>query len=218
MPNTHFKKTPKLIITLIIFSLFIFYLPTQSMLLADPAIRENAPSPEEPKPIVVYYSRTGKTRRVANTLKEELSSEIEEIKSTKDREGFWGLITCVLDSLLERDDALEPFNKDLTGYDPIIIASPIWIGKLSSPARTFIKQVGLKDKHVYIFITYNGSLTEEKEKALKESITSQGIELKDLYKVITKEKTEEDVQKDVINQTNERPILKGKEAVVAKSK
>jgi flavodoxin len=180
------------------------------MLMADPAIQENFPSSEGSKPIIVYYSRTGKTRIVANALKEQLTCEIAEIKSTEDREGFWGVITCVLDSLLDRDDIIEPFNKDLKGYNPIIIASPIWIGKLSSPARTFIKQAELKDKEVDIFLTYNGKLTEEKEKALEDKITSQGIELKCLYKIITKEKTEEEVQKEVITQLNERPILKKK--------
>ena len=218
MLNKNPKKSPKLIIALIVFSLSIFYVPTQSMLMANPAIQENVPSSEGSKPIIVYYSRTGKTRIVANTLKDQLSCEIEEIKSTEDREGFWGVITCVLDSILDRDDVIEPFNKDLKGYNPIIIASPIWIGKLSSPARTFIKQTELKDKEVDIFLTYNGRLTEEKEKALEDRIISQGIELKNLYKIITKEKTEEEIQKEVITQMNERPILKKKaDNIVAKS-
>jgi len=217
MLNKNPKKTPKLIIALIVFSLSIFYVPTQSMLMADPAIQENVPSSEGSKPIIVYYSRTGETRIVANTLKDQLSYEIEEIKSTEDREGFWGVITCVLDSILDRDDIIEPFNKDLKGYNPIIIASPIWVGKLSSPARTFIKQTELKDKEVDIFLTYNGRLTEEKEKALEDRITSQGIELKNLYKIITKEKTEEEIQKEVITQLSERLILNKKaEHLVAK--
>ena len=212
MLNKDLKKTPKLIISLIVFSLSIFYFPTQSMLMADPAIQENVSSPEGSKPIIVYYSRTGKTRIVVNTLKDQLSCEIAEIKSTEDREGFWCVITCVLDSLLDRDDVIEPFNKDLKGYNPIIIASPIWIGKLSSPARTLIqqKQSELKEKEVYVIITYSGKLTEEKEKLLKEGVTSQGIKLEEFYKVITKEKTEEEVQKEVVNQLNERPILKKK--------
>ena len=148
MLNKNLKKTPQLIIALIVFSLSILYFPTQSLLIADPAIQENVSSPEGSKPIIVYYSRTGKTRIVANTLKEQLTCEIAEIKSTENREGFFGVITCVLDSLLDRDDIIEPFNKDLKGYNPIIIASPIWIGKLSSPVRTLIKQAELKDKEV----------------------------------------------------------------------
>ena len=208
MLNKNLKKTPQLIIALIVFSLSILYFPTQSMLMADPAIKESVPSTEGSKPIIIYYSRTGKTRNVVNTLKEQLACEIAEIKSTEDREGFFGVITCVLDSLLDRDDVIEPFNKDLKGYNPIIIASPIWIGKLSSPVRTLIKQGELKNKEVNIFITYSGKLTEEKENLLKEDVTSQGIKLEGFYKVITKEKTEEEVQKEVITQLNEEPILK----------
>ena len=192
MLNKNVKKKPQLIIALIVFSLSIFYFPTlnKSILRADPAIQENVSSPEGSKPIIVYYSRTGKTRIVANTLKDQLSCEIAEIKSTEDREGFLGVITCVLDSLLDRDDVIEPFNIDLKGYSPIIIAAPIWIGKLSSPARTLIqqKQSELKEKEVYVIITYSGKLTEEKEKLLKEGITSQGIKLEGFYKVNTKEK------------------------------
>lgn len=209
-----------LIIGLIVLSLSIAYFPTlnKSILWADSSIQENIPSQKASNPIVVYYSRTGKTRIVAHALKEQLACETAEIKSTENRDGFLGVVTCVLDSLLERDDEIEPFNKDIQGHNPIIIASPIWIGKLSSPTRTFMKQVGLKDKDVYIFLTYNGRLTEEKEKALEDRITSQAIELKGLYKIITKEKTEEDIEKTVITQLSERPILSKKaEHLVAKS-
>jgi len=113
----------------------------------------------------------------------------------------------VLDQLLERDAQIEPLKKDIKGYNPIIIATPIWIGKLSSPARTFIKQSDLQGKEIYILFTYNGRLTEEKENAIKEWVTSQGINLKELYKVITKEKTDEEIKKDISTQLDKRPIV-----------
>ena len=212
MLNKNLKKTPKLIITLIVFSLSIFYFPTQSMLMADPAIQENVSSPEGSKPIIVYFSRTGKTRIVVNGLTDKLSCETAEIKSIEDRSGFFGVLTCVLDQLVERDAQIEPLKKDVTGYNPIIIATPIWLGKLSSPARTFIKQSGLNGKEVYIVLTYNGSLTEEKENILKEGLTSQGINLKELYKVVTKEKTDEEIKKDISTQLEKRPIATQKVA------
>ena len=212
MLNKNLKKTPPLVISLMVFSLLIFSFPafTNSYPGEEPSIKKNISGSEKSNPIVVYYSRSGKTRIVANALKDQLSCEVAEIKSTVERSEFWGVITCVLDSLLDRDDEMEPFNKDLKVYNPIIIAAPIWIGKLSSPARTLIqqKQSELKEKEVYVIITYSGKLTEEKEKLLKEGVTSQGIKIEGFYKVITKEKTEEEVQKEVITQLNERPILK----------
>jgi multimeric flavodoxin WrbA len=158
------------------------------------------------KPLVVFYSRTGKTRIVANALAQHFSCAIEEIQSTEDRTGILGAFTCVLDQLLDRDDYLLPYSKDLSAYNPIIIATPIWLGKLSSPIRTFIKQTGLKDKEVYLALTFNGRLTDEKEKLLTESLAAHGITLKGIYKIITKEKTEEDIAQDLSRQLEEKPV------------
>ncbi len=208
------KKTLWITITLIVFLFSIFYAPVlnNSRAIADPSIQMEALSPSNPNPLIVYYSRSGKTRIAANGLTDKLSCETAEIKSIEDRSGFFGILTCVLDQVLERDAQIEPLKKDVTGYNPIIIATPIWLGKLSSPARTFIKQSGLKGKEVYIVLTYNGSLTEEKENALKEGVTSQGINLKELYKVVTKEKTDEEIKKDISTQLEKRPIATQKVA------
>ena len=162
---------------------------------------------EHYKPLIVYYSRTGNSRIVADALMEYLSGTIEEIQSTKNRDGLLGVFTCVLDQLLDRDDILKPLDKDPRNYDPVIIVSPIWIGKISSPARTFIKQAGLEGKDVYLVLTYNGSLTEDKEKALEETITAQGITLKGLYKIITKEQTADEIRKELHNQLEKKPLM-----------
>ncbi len=208
------RKTLWITITLIVFLFSIFYFPvlSDSQVIADPSIQMEALSPSNSNPLIVYYSRSGKTRIAANGLTDKLSCETAEIKSIEDRSGFFGILTCVLDQVLERDAQIEPLKKDVTGYNPIIIATPIWLGKLSSPARTFIKQSGLKGKEVYIVITYNGSLTEEKENTLKEGVTSQGINLKEFYKVITKEKTDEEIKKDISAQLEKRPIATQKVA------
>jgi multimeric flavodoxin WrbA len=158
------------------------------------------------KPLVVFYSRTGKTKIVANALAQHFSCDSEELQSTEDRTGILGAFTCVLDQLLDRDDILLPYNKDLSAYNPVIIATPIWLGNLSSPIRTFMKQAGLKDKEVYLVLTFNGRLTEEKEKLVKESLATQGITPREIYKIITKEKTEEDLIKELNRQLQEKPV------------
>ena len=138
---------------------------------------------------------------------EQLAFPVEEIQSTKNREGFLGVFTCVLDQLLDRDDILEPLQKDPKNFNPVILVTPVWIGKLASPARTFIKQPGFEGKDIYLVLTYNGSLTEEKEKILEEAITAQGITLKGIYKIITKEKTEDEIKEEVRNQLETKPLL-----------
>jgi len=52
---------------------------------------------------------------------------------------------------------------------------------LSSLARTFNKQVDLKDKTVNLFITYGGRLKEEKQQAIGQWVKDQGVMLKGIY-------------------------------------
>ncbi len=54
--------------------------------------------------------------------------------------------------------------------------------------------------------TFFRAVRGEKEDTLKEEITSQGIELKGLYKIITKEKTEDEITKEVITQLDNSPL------------
>jgi flavodoxin len=188
--------------------LALIFLPTYPLRAGtEESLQAGLLNAEHDKPLIVYYSRTGNSRIVADALMEYLSGTIEEIQSTKNRDGLLGVFTCVLDQLLERDDILKPLDKDPKDYDPVIIVAPIWIGKISSPARTFIKQAELQGKDVYLVLTYNGSLTEDKEKALEQTITAQDITCKGLYKIITKEQTADEIRKELHNQLEKKPLM-----------
>ena len=209
MKNIFQKKTSRLILIVFAFSLMIIPLSTCP---PDSFGGEELPQPgtvhsEDYNPLIVYYSRSGNSRIVADTLIEQLAFPVEEIQSTKNREGFLGVFTCVLDQLLDRDDIQEPLQKDPKDFNPVILVTPVWIGKLASPARTYIKQPAFQGKDIYLVLTYNGSLTEEKEKVLKEEISAQGITLKGIYKIITKEKTGDEIKEEVRNQLETKPLL-----------
>ena len=209
MEGNLLKRSSRLILLVIAFSLMIVPLSTCP---PDSFGGEALPQPgtlhsEDYKPLIVYYSRSGNSRIVADTLTEHLACPVENIQSTNNREGFLGVFTCVLDQLLNRDDIIEPLKKDPQNFNPVILVTPVWIGKLASPARTCIKQPGFEGKDIYLVITYNGSLTEDKEKVLKEEITAQGITLKGIYKIITKEKTEDEIKEEVRNQLETKPLI-----------
>ena len=138
--------------------LALIFLPTYPLRAGtEESLQAGLLNAEHDKPLIVYYSRTGNSRTVADALMEYLSGTIEEIQSTKNRDGLLGVFTCVLDQLLDRDAMLKPLDRNPTTYDPVIIVAPIWMGKISSPARTFIKGAGLKDKDVYLVLTYNAA-------------------------------------------------------------
>ena len=145
------------------------------------------------KPLVIYYSRSGTTRTIAQELARNLSCAIDEIISRKNRQ-FFGIITCVNDQLFDRDDNIEPFKKDISAHNPLIIASPVWIHRISSPMRTFLKYSGLKGKDAYLVLTNNGNYDDEDENNIINNVESYGITVKGCYRVCTKGKSENELR------------------------
>jgi len=59
--------------------------------------KDNSVTPSV-KPLVLFYSLTGTTRTLARELAKQLSWEIEEVISRKNR-NYLGTVTCVFDQL-----------------------------------------------------------------------------------------------------------------------
>lgn len=184
----HLRKTGVLFISF----LMLFTLTASSI------AQETAPAAQlqEQNPLVIYYSRSGTTKMAAESLKNSLGCEEEAIISKVDRSGFSGIITGVIDQLMDRDDDQAPFGKSLQPYNPIYIAAPVWIGNIASPARTVIKGADLKGKDVFLFLTYNGKLSPEKETAIASLVSARGCRVK-IFKIVTKGKTPADIDREI---------------------
>ncbi|KWT73284.1 MULTISPECIES: flavodoxin family protein [unclassified Variovorax] len=90
------------------------------------------------KVLVVVYSRTGTSRRLAEQLCSRLGWQLAEIVEERPRSGILGVFRCVLDSLLRRRPAIRydgPFPKN---FDVVVLVSPIWLGRLAAPMRSFV--------------------------------------------------------------------------------
>ncbi|MFH1126789.1 MAG: hypothetical protein ABIG84_05520 [archaeon] len=92
------------------------------------------------KTLIVFYSRSGNTKKVALKMRDMLKCDIEEIVDTMNRAGVWGVIGAGLDSILNRQTVLAKMKKDPTTYDLVIIGAPVWAGRISVPARTYISR------------------------------------------------------------------------------
>lgn len=145
------------------------------------------------QPLVIYYSRTGTTCTIAQELAKGLSCETEEVISRKNRH-FFGTITCVFDQLFDRDDDIEPTKKDLSAYNPLIIASPVWIHRISSPVRTFLKHSEFKKKEAFLILTNNGNYDVEDESTIIQSAKSYGITTKGCYSICTRGKDKRELR------------------------
>ncbi len=93
--------------------------------------------------LVVFYSLTGKSRQVAEWLAAGLKAEIEEIVERRPRDfAFRGIFRSGLDSLFHRRPPIAPMTHREEIYDRVILACPVWGGRIAGPARTWLHRHG----------------------------------------------------------------------------
>jgi flavodoxin len=145
--------------------------------------------------LIVYYSRSGSNEGIAEYIQANIpDSKVGTITTEDDRSGFFGFFTCMFDQLFDRDAPINDLSLKTAEKSVIILCAPVWLQSLSSPARTFIKQVDLKDKTVYLFITYGGRLKEEKQQAIEQWVKDQGVMLKGIFGSAVGGKTPEELK------------------------
>ena len=137
------------------------------------------------KALIIYFSRTGMTRKVAENLKIKLNADIEEIKDPTDRAGVMGYFRCGKESMKKILAPIEDIKSDLTAYDLVIIGTPIWGWNMSSPVRAFATRYADRLPRIAVFCTQGGSgadkaVTEIETLVGKKSLSSVAINNKEM--------------------------------------
>jgi flavodoxin len=133
------------------------------------------------KSLIVYYTRTGNAKFVAETIAAQLGSDIEEVVDQKKRSGPLGWLSGGRDATQEKETQIASTKLSPENYDLIVVGTPVWASRPTPAIRTYLKQNGLSGKKVALFITMGGkdaTKTVEKTKALIPNSTFVGdIEL-----------------------------------------
>ena len=106
--------------------------------------------------LVVYFSRSGTTHKVAEELARELGADLERITDHEDRKGFIGYMKsgreASTDMLVEID---EP-KRDPAGYELVVVGTPVWAWKMCSPVRSYLAKYAGRIKDAAYFCTADG--------------------------------------------------------------
>lgn len=125
------------------------------------------------KKLFIYYSLTGNGDLVAEYLKEkEYDIRKIETKEPLPKNYVLRILTGGYKAMINYKDKLIDFDVNIDEYDKIVIGSPVWNARLSSPINTVLKLLDLKDKKVK-FILYAGSGQAPKAKEYIEKNYSQ---------------------------------------------
>jgi menaquinone-dependent protoporphyrinogen IX oxidase len=107
--------------------------------------------------LVVYFSRTGRTQRLAQRLARELGASLMEITESRSRLGLLGYQRSLFEAVAGRSAAIESPLRNPADYDLVLIGTPIWGWHLSSPVRALAHQWRRKVDRVAFFATMGGS-------------------------------------------------------------
>jgi len=118
--------------------------------------------------LIVYYSRGGNTKKVAEELSKVLSCDIEEIQDTVNRSGPIGWLQSARQAMSGAMTTLKPMGKSPEKYDLVIIGTPVWGGHESTPARTYVAQNKEKLKKVAFIVTEGNRGDEQAIRGMEE--------------------------------------------------
>ena len=138
--------------------------------------------------LVVFYSRSGSTKKIGEEIAKTLNADIDEIIDRKDRSGIKGLFTGPIDILLDKHTKIES-KKNPLEYDLVIIGTPVWLGTMTPAIKTYLADNDFN--RVAFFCTYGstpGRTFNEMEKSTRKPEAVLGIVKKEIEKDETKEK------------------------------
>ena len=117
------------------------------------------------KKLLIYYSHTGSIELVSKEFESkgyELRRVIEKKKMPKSF--FFTILAGGFRASMNAKGKLIDYDNDVSSYDEIVIASPIWNGRLTPAINSVLAQTDLKDKKVSFVLSSGGG---EAPKAIK---------------------------------------------------
>jgi flavodoxin len=106
--------------------------------------------------LVIYFSRDGHTKKVAESIAEKMGANIEEITEPEKRGGLMGFLRSGRESSQGATPKINPTKNSPADYDLVIVGTPVWAGNVSSPVRTYLKEHGSGIKKIAFFCTAGG--------------------------------------------------------------
>ena len=107
------------------------------------------------KPIVFYYSRSGRTEKLAHLAAKEMRAEIMRIEPEYAYGSFSSSISRVIKERVRREHPRSSTPiPDLSRFDPIFVGYPVWANDLPEFIGDFLSRCDLEGKTVIPFATF----------------------------------------------------------------
>lgn len=107
--------------------------------------------------LTVFYSDSGDTKRIADDIAAALSTTLERVTAPGLGRGTFGFLTRAWTALRRKPVAIDPQHNNPADFDLVIIGSPLWVGRVSSPVRAYLARHRAALNQVAFFVSAAGS-------------------------------------------------------------
>ena len=144
------------------------------------------------KSLVVYYSRSNITKKLAENIADKLDCDIEEVIPKVNYQGKIGYARGGKDAIREKIVELETLKFNPKDYDIVYLGAPVWASKAANPIISYMKQNEGKFSDVKFFMTAGSSgfesSFEQMEKYSKKPLKTLALTTKEVKKDLFEDK------------------------------
>lgn len=135
------------------------------------------------KTLIVYYSYSGNTRKIADTILKRLGGDAAEIETAAPYPADYNEVVDQGQKEVNQGymPAIKPLVKDPAAYDTVVLGTPVWWYTFAPAVKTFLAQNDLSGKTVYPFITNGGWIghtVQDIENAIPNAAVKEAVNIR----------------------------------------
>lgn len=109
---------------------------------------------------VIYFSRTGTSRRIAEKIAKKLSVEPIEVTDNVDWDGTLGYMRAARYAMKNKEVTIQT-RGTIGEVDEYIVVSPMWCGKITPAIRIFLQE--LPKEKIRLIVSSGGMTYKERD-------------------------------------------------------
>ena len=108
--------------------------------------------------LIVYYSRSGNTQRIAHLIQEKVGGTIHEVQPAAPYPPAYNDVVEQAKKEIQAGykPPLKPKIDHVEAYDTVFVGSPNWWDTIAPPVATFLSENDLAGKTIVPFCTHGG--------------------------------------------------------------
>lgn len=116
--------------------------------------------------LIVYYSHSGNTRRIAELIREKTQGVLFEVEPVSPYPTSYNVVVEQAKKEIQAGfrPKLKGMPEGLESYDAVFAGSPIWWHTMAPPVATFLAMAELSGKTIIPFCTHGGGGAGSMEK------------------------------------------------------